>query len=322
MQLCLAALNLVSTLITTTKHELEKLTNTLRRFSHPAILGAIILPNATPYTQNFDTLALSGTSSVIPAGWVISEAGTAADTTYAAGTGSSTTGNTYSFGSTGSTDRALGGLRTGSLIPTIGASFQNGGTSSIQSLAISYWGEQWRLGATGRTDRLDFQYSLNATTLTDGTWTDVDLLDFLSPTTTTTGAKDGNASANRTFLSSAITGLTLGIGELFWIRWTDFDAAGADDGLAIDDFTLTPTFASIPVPAAVPEPSSLLILTLAAVAGIGYQLTLLKKPKASVAPSARNAGNRNLHHGVHEEYGEETQILSSAIPQCSPCTPW
>jgi len=25
-----------------------------------------------------------------------------------------------------------------------------------------------------------------------------------------------------------------------WIRWTDSDASGPDDGLAIDDFALTP----------------------------------------------------------------------------------
>ena len=45
----------------------------------------------------------------------------------------------------------------------------------ITSLAISYTGEQWRLGQvdTGRAaDRLDFQLSTNATSLTTGTWTD------------------------------------------------------------------------------------------------------------------------------------------------------
>ena len=56
----------------------------------------------------------------------------------------------------------------------------------------------WRLGATGCTDRLDFQISLDATSLTTGVWTNVDALDFLSPATTPTGQKDCDLAANRT----------------------------------------------------------------------------------------------------------------------------
>ena len=37
----------------------------------------------------------------------------------------SNTGDTYSYGAAGSTDRALGGLRSGSLIPLFGACFTN-----------------------------------------------------------------------------------------------------------------------------------------------------------------------------------------------------
>ena len=52
-------------------------------------------------------------------------------------------------------------------------------------------------------------------------------------------AKNGNAAADRTALSSSIT-LSIANGATVWIRWTDFDASGADDGLAVDDFSLTP----------------------------------------------------------------------------------
>jgi hypothetical protein len=73
------------------------------------------------FTENFDTLANSGTTgSTVPNGWAFSESGTAADTTYGVGFGSSITGNTYSFGSVSATDRAFGGLQSGSLVPTIG----------------------------------------------------------------------------------------------------------------------------------------------------------------------------------------------------------
>ena len=106
------------------------------------------------YTQDFNTLANTGTSSAVPAGWALFESSTNANTTYTAGTGSSTAGDTYSFGSTTTpTDRAFGTLQSGTLIPTIGASFTNNTGNTITSLAIAYTGEQWRCGqpAAGRT---------------------------------------------------------------------------------------------------------------------------------------------------------------------------
>ncbi len=202
---------------------------------------ASLLALDTPYTQNFDTLASTGTSSVLPAGWELVESGTNANTTYAAGTGSINTGDTYSFGAAASAERALGGLQSGSLIPLVGGFFSNDTGSTITSLEISYTGEQWRLGALGRVDRIDFQYSLNATSLSAGTWIDADALDFVAPTTAgTVGALDGQAAANRATISGIITGISIPPGARFRIRWVDFNAAGADDGLAVDDFTLIP----------------------------------------------------------------------------------
>src|SRR5258705_276456 len=200
----------------------------------------------TAVTQNFDTLVSSGTGTLAantPPGWGFSESSTNANTTYSAGTGSGNGGDTYSFGSAAVPgDRALGQLRSGSLISILGGTFQNNTGGTITSLAVSYIGEQWRLGATGRTiaERMDFQYSTNATSLTTGTWIDVNALDFNPPITVgTVGALDGNAGANRLALSSTIPGLSIANGASFWIRWTDVDATGADDGLAVDDFSLT-----------------------------------------------------------------------------------
>lgn len=197
----------------------------------------------TAIEQNFNTLASTGTAEVstLPTGWTFIETGTNANTTYAAGTGSSNAGNTYSLG-LDAADRALGGLQSGSLIPTLGASFTNNTGTTITGLRIRYAGEQWRLGASGRgADRLDFQYSLNATALNNGTWVDVNELDFNSPVTTgTVGALDGNHAANRTVVEFTIGGLTLAPGASFAVRWNDFNVSGADDGLGIDDFSLTP----------------------------------------------------------------------------------
>ena len=132
-------------------------------------------------------------------------------------------------------------LSEDTLIPTLGASFTNATGAPITSVDIAYTGEQWRLGTADRADRLDFQISTSATSLTTGTWTDVDALDFaLRRPARLTGQRDGNDAANRTSISSSIGGLSIPNGATFWIRWVTFDAAGTDDGLAVDDFSLTP----------------------------------------------------------------------------------
>lgn len=65
------------------------------------------------YTQNFDTLsntAGSTTNNLTIPGWFLTESGGGArdNEQYAVDTGASTTGDMYSYGSAGSTERALG----------------------------------------------------------------------------------------------------------------------------------------------------------------------------------------------------------------------
>ncbi len=210
------------------------------------------------YTQDFNTLASAGTANTaVPGGWEFSESGTNANTTYRAGTGSENTGDTYSFGASGNAERAFGGLRSGSLVPLIGAQFTNNSGGTITSLAITYTGEQWRLGqnTTGRAaDRLDFQLSTDASSITTGVWTDYDSLDFASPVVAgTVGGINGNVAPNRTVFSFTITGLNIPNGASFWLRWADSDLIpGADDGLSVDDFSLTADGIASPVDATTP----------------------------------------------------------------------
>lgn len=192
--------------------------------------------------EHFDTLAASGTGSALPIGWQFAEAGTNANGTYAADAGGTAAGNTYSYGTGTSTDRALGMLRSGSLQPLIGAQLGNASGLVLDHIDIAYAGEEWRLGAAGRADRLDFQYSVNATSLGDAaaTWVDLDTLDFATPNTgAAAGALDGNLAANRIAIGGTISGLLLAPGATLWIRWIDADVSGADDGLAIDDVQFT-----------------------------------------------------------------------------------
>jgi hypothetical protein len=219
-------------------------------FVAPALAQNVSLTGGT-YSQNFDTLsntAGSTTNTALPQGWQLNETGGGArdNEQYAVDTGASTTGDTYSYGAAGSTERAFGGLRSGTLVPNIGACFTNNTGTTLSRLDIAYTGEEWRLGTAARTDSLNFQYSLDATSITTGTWVDVAALSFTTPDTATTGAKNGNAAADRTAITGAVTGLAIANGASFCIRWVDIDASGADDGLAIDDFSVTTTGSATP----------------------------------------------------------------------------
>ena len=246
------------------------------RFLTPIIFAAALVPAAasaqtalttTNDGQNFDTIASTGTTGTLPAGFAINETGANADGAYAVGTGSSTAGNTYSFGTAGSSDRALGSLASGSLESTYGVLFTNALGSVITAFDIAYIGEQWRLG-NSTDDGLTFQYSTNATSLTTGTWTTVNALNFAPAVTTgTQGALDGNLAANQRSLAATIGGLSIASGANFGFRWIDVNSGGNDHGLGVDNFSVKSTLAAT---SAVPEPATwgMIILGFGALAGV------------------------------------------------------
>ena len=187
-------------------------------------------------TETFNSLAISGTSNSLPAGIYLSEQDNNANSTYSTGTGTSGTGDTYSFGSNGDNDRALGGLASGSLQTSFGAKIRNETGTTLNSVVISYTGESWKIGSANRIDQLDFQYSTDATSLDDGTWTDFDNLDYVN-----TGQSTGSGSIQNTAsISDTLTILGVANNGVFWIRWNDFNASGADDGMAVDDLSIIP----------------------------------------------------------------------------------
>jgi len=199
------------------------------------------------YTQKFNTLAGSGTSGNLPAGWSIAEHGTGENGTYTAGTGSSSLAETYSFGSTGDTDRCLGGIQSSTFSSVVGAMFANNTGSTIQHLSISYTGEEWRMGSAGHTDSLQLELSTDATNLVNGTWTPLTGLTFSSPVTSgSVGPLNGNLPPNRTLLSAGVSGLSISAGSTFLLRWFDANAGNTGDGIGIDDFTITPYVSTRP----------------------------------------------------------------------------
>ncbi len=221
------------------------------------------------YKQNFDTLAPSGTAnswidSTTLVGWY-AEGGTSGPlTTYNAGTGTSTTGSLYSFGSVGApADRALGSLAsdsTGSL--AYGVRLRNATASSlINNFSISYAGEQWRDNLNANAQSLQFSYRVSNSPITSadalhppgsGGWIAIPAnpLDFVSPMHTgASSALDGNLSANRMeFMSTSLTGVVLNPGDELFIRWFDANDSGTDHALAIDDLSVAFTVSAVPEP--------------------------------------------------------------------------
>src|SRR5690606_39708933 len=98
------------------------------------------------YTQDFNSLDSAGTAlTAMPAGWSFYEwGGASADATYRASTGSTTSGNTYSFGLSGTAERSLGSLCSGG-VPNVsyGARFVNLTGAFINGVTITYKAEQW-----------------------------------------------------------------------------------------------------------------------------------------------------------------------------------
>jgi hypothetical protein len=196
----------------------------------------------TPFSQDFDTLATTG-GAVTPPGWTFLEAGTSGNGVYNAGPGTSTSPDTYSFGSSLSPERAFGLYQDDSapslLVPTVGAAFRNTTGATIESLDIAYTGEEWRAGGSADEDLLQAAYSTDADGLGSGTWTAIPELEFASPTTPASAtALDGNAPANRLPLSVHLP-LAIPNGATIWVRFTDYDLDPKNDGLAVDDFSLT-----------------------------------------------------------------------------------
>jgi hypothetical protein len=213
-------------------------------YSQDAQADSCVQLNSTTYTQNFNTLPVSGASNILtlPTGFIFSEAGSGNNASYAASDGSSSAGDTYSFGTGANTDRAFGELTAAAVQSTVGACFVNNTGSAIMTALVGYTGEQWRLGTTGGpVDRLDFQFSTDATSITNGTWSNVDGLDFATPNNVAApGALDGNAAGNRmVFNPTALNPVTpIAVNATFYIRWLPSNINGANDGLAIDDFLL------------------------------------------------------------------------------------
>jgi hypothetical protein len=229
-----------------------------------------ITTTGTAYTQNFDELGTgnvtgafsstlgmqrdlgSVTSSMVGlGGWYVAPiGGSGPATTLTANDGSSISGGVFSHGTTGASDRALGLNASGSSVFAFGAAFKNDTGVTIESFTLVFSAENWR-GATAAS-KLTFGYGKLGGDITGGNFlsaagTGVTALASADITgdILTNIALDGN-----TVKKSVNITLTVGIapGETLFLRWRDFDDAGSDAALAIDDFRLTANATVITTP--------------------------------------------------------------------------
>jgi hypothetical protein len=215
--------------------------------------------SGTSYTQNFDGMTTSATST-LPTGWGFFAGGNPANPTTATtattqdagttGTGaisSSSAGGNYLFVNgvlaTG-TDKAVGILNSGSFSSprAILFGFTNNTGSTITSLTLNWNYEKYRSG----TRQWDWTtgFSTNGGT---------------SYTATAAGGQTYLADANNTTVSNpptqisktlTINSLSLASGASLDLEWVLTGLAGSTNGqaLGIDDFALSATLAAVPEP--------------------------------------------------------------------------
>lgn len=195
------------------------------------------------YTQNFDGMGPAGVA--YPAGWgAIRLSGTGAVNTpldLTTTTGDAVSGGVYNVGAASDPDRALGSIGSGSTVPAFGAAFTNSSSATISSLTLAFRAEQWKSGSNvDVVEALVFEYSLDATSLSTGTWTAVTALNAVEVANTNVSGTplDGNAAANSANVTAGITGLSWAAGTTMWVRYKDANDFGTDALLAIDDFSL------------------------------------------------------------------------------------
>lgn len=195
-----------------------------------------------PYTESFDSLPNSGSNftwidNSTLAGWFVKNTASTSFNPSSISAGTSVSGDLYSFGLSGSTERSLGSIGSGTVGDFyIGTEIVNSTGATIDAFSFSYTGKQWRNSAAA-AQAITFAYSVGASYLTTGSYTPVAAATFTGPVSGgSAGALNGNTAAVPIGPVS-VSGLKWLPGQSIWLRWFDADQSGSDHGLAIDDFS-------------------------------------------------------------------------------------
>ncbi|MCC5807282.1 MAG: hypothetical protein JJU00_13240 [Opitutales bacterium] len=173
-------------------------------------------------------------------------------------------GRFYAWGA--GSNRSLGSLASGTNIQGFGAAFENTSGQAFTEVTVTYTRQIWHQQGTSTQNlyenRLLFAYGLSAdgiaadNFITNNGMTLYPALDAVSVEENTVTGTSANTDPDRRVdgslpewseeVSATITGLEWGPGETLFIRWNDFDQAGFDAGLAVNDFSMV----------AIPEPGA------------------------------------------------------------------
>jgi hypothetical protein len=164
------------------------------------------------------------------------------------------------YGTAASADRTFGAI-AGPAGDThfYGIRIQNDCGVTAGAIQIQYTAEQWRSGST-TPQTVAFSYLVSATDITSlstGAYINFPTLNIVSPNLTNAGAIDGNLPGNQVPLTGTIT-VSIPPGSEIMLRWTDPDDSGNDQGIGIDNLTvslLSPTAAPVSVTGRVTAPN-------------------------------------------------------------------
>jgi len=180
-------------------------------------------------------------------------------TVYTVDTGLLTTGSFYSYGTSGSSDRALGMITTttsGDMIFGLGLSNTTG--QILTSFSINYNAEYWHNGTSTAAKTLAFGYVVGGgaslptistngiVTPGSGSYIHDATLDYTQAGTGTTGPLDGHAGGNNINETGNYNNILWAPDTTLWLLWSFGTNNGQAPGLAIDNVT----FSAVPEPAA------------------------------------------------------------------------
>ena len=223
--------------------------------------------NLGVYKQDFDGMGQgnvpfdgNGTNASMP-GIIVGYAGYYGFTpvpTLVPNDGSASYSAAYNFGSTGATDRALGGIAGGlsgnSGVGYIAVRLKNSTSTIIRNLDVRYAIEQWYNSSLGTDAYFRAAYRVyNGTTSTfvnndivqaTGTngWAAAPQLDLQAPATGgILGKVDGNSTTYRRTAQHRLNGVNLGVGQEIVIRFAyAFNSATNGNGISMDDIVIYP----------------------------------------------------------------------------------
>ena len=223
--------------------------------------------NLGAYKQDFDAMGqgnvpfdANGTNSSIP-GIIVGYAGPYGFTpvpTLVPNDGTASGSAAYNFGSTGATDRALGGIAGGlsgnSGVGYIAVRLRNTSSTTIHNLDVRYAIEQWYNSSLASNAYFRAAYRVyNGTTSTfanndivqatgSNDWTAAPQLDQQAPATGgILGKVDGNSTTYRRTAQYRLNGVELGTGQEIVIRFEyAFNSATNGNGISVDDIVIYP----------------------------------------------------------------------------------